>query len=158
MYLIFPLSVADAAAISYSHIQHVPWFLLPWRQAGLWTRERWGERRGETTCEQFCVLIPQSGLLLRWNSGHVSVGYLSSSGWHPHTFSFITNASAAKLELTDEHSYLRLRDSAGIYLPNSAPIDPEEFISIVTWAHKFSFAPPGQGYCCYHSTDDWTLA
>ncbi len=34
------------------------------------------------------------------------MGYLSSLGWHPHTFSFITNASAAKLELRDEHSYL----------------------------------------------------
>lgn len=28
MYLIIPLSVADAAAISYSHIQRVPWFHL----------------------------------------------------------------------------------------------------------------------------------
>lgn len=63
-----------------------------------------------------------------------------------------------KLELRDEHSYLGLRVSAGVYLPNPEPIDSEGFISMVTRAHKFSFTPAGQGYCCYHSTDDWTLA
>lgn len=76
----------------------------------------------------------------------------------PHTLSFITNALAAKLERWDKRSYLWLRVSAGIYLPNSAPIDSEEFISMVTQAHKFSFAPPRQGYCCYQGTGDWTLA
>lgn len=62
----------------------------------------------------------------------LSMGYLSSLGWHPHTFSFITNASVAKLELQEENSYIKLRVSAGIYLPNSEPIDLEEFISMVT--------------------------
>lgn len=38
-------------------------------------------------------------------------------------------------------------------------INLEEFISMVTQVHKFSFAKQrDQAFCCYHSSHDWTLA
>lgn len=139
-------SVADAAAISFFPSSRCPGFtsIISAREVD----QRDGGEGEERLHEHKALLSLQSSLPFWWYRRPVSVGYLSSSGWHPHTLSFITNASTAKLYLRDKHAYLR------VYLPNCAPIDSVEYISMATKAHKFSFAPPGQGYCCYHSTVD----
>lgn len=102
-----PLSVADAAAISFFTSSRWPG-LASIKSARDMDQAKTGEVEGKERLHMNkAVLTLQPSLPFRWYSRHVSMGYLSSSGWHPHTLSFITNASAAKLQLRDKCIYLK---------------------------------------------------
>lgn len=126
-----PLSVGDAATLSLFRFSQCLGFMSTkvTRDIG-WAKPRNNEKKElKKWNKSVLTLQPVS---FSDDIPHVSKGYLFSLGWHLHTFSFITNASVAKLELWEENSYIKLRVPAGIYLPNSEPIDLEEFISMVT--------------------------
>lgn len=113
---------------------------------------------GETKHEQMCLSCSQAVFLLDDTVGmFLKVPSLLQAGTHI-LLALLLMHRPPNLSLETSAHTLDSRVSAGIYLPNSEPIDLVEFISMVTQAHKFSFVPPGQGYCCYHSTDDWALA
>lgn len=88
-------SVADAAAISVFPSSRCPGFTSIISARDMDQRD--GGEGEERLHEHRAVLSLQSSLPFWWYSRPVSVGYLSSPGWHPHTLSFITNASTDKL-------------------------------------------------------------
>lgn len=153
-----PLSVADAAAISFFTSSRWPG-LASIKSARDMDQAKTGEvdgkERRDYTWTKLCLPCSQVSLSDDTAGMFLWVTSLPQAGTHTLWALLLMHRQPNFSLETNAHT---LRVSAGIYLPNCAPIDSEEFISVVTQAHKFSFAPPGQGCCCYHSTDDWTLA
>lgn len=150
-----PLSVADAATINWLTFSQRPGFA-----SITWTRRRRGamerKERRKYTCRNLCLACSQVSLSDDRVCMFLWVTSLLQAGTHTLLALLLMHLQPNLSLETKTHTLGSEFLQAFIY--PTTPIDLEEFISMVTRAHKFSFAPPGQGYCCYHSMDDWTLA